>query len=154
MPDLNSLPPSYAPSTSQNRPYGNTGSAEGLQRTPSSSSPRSSSVSLAAAARINAGIQNEESRQVSTGANRNRPTVPMGRRTSVAMSPNLHDSSLPAHGENPPPDYRSWSGQFRATSPRSLGSPTVPQHHQRAPSLGELHQELEQEQEAQVVRMR
>lgn len=24
-------------------------------------------------------------------------------------------------------------------------------HHQRAPSLGELHQELEQEQEAQVV---
>lgn len=25
-------------------------------------------------------------------------------------------------------------------------------HHQRAPSLGELHQELEQEQEAQVVR--
>jgi hypothetical protein len=26
-------------------------------------------------------------------------------------------------------------------------------HHQRAPSLGELHQELEQEQEAQVVNL-
>jgi hypothetical protein len=28
---------------------------------------------------------------------------------------------------------------------------TADPHHQRAPSLGELHQELEQEQEAQVV---
>ncbi len=154
MPDLNSLPPSYPPSTSQNRSYGNNSSAEGLQRTPSSSSPRSSSVSLAAAARINAGIQNEESRQASTGASRNRPIPPMGRRTSVAMNLNLQDPSLPAPGEYQPTDYHSWSGQFRATSPRSLGSPTIPQHHQRAPSLGELHQELEQEQEAQVVRLR
>lgn len=30
----------------------------------------------------------------------------------------------------------------------AMGDP----HHQRAPSLGELYQELEQEQEAQVVR--
>lgn len=78
----------------------------------------------------------------------------MGRRTSVAMDLNLQDPSLPAPGEYQPTDYHSWSGQFRATSPRSLGSPTMPQHHQRAPSLGELHQELEQEQEAQVVRLR
>lgn len=33
----------------------------------------------------------------------------------------------------------------------SAGWPASPQH-QRAPSLGELHQELENEQEAQVVR--
>ena len=39
---------------------------------------------------------------------------------------------------------------FRTASPQALGSPTLPPHH-RAPSLGELHQELEQEQEAQVV---
>lgn len=32
----------------------------------------------------------------------------------------------------------------------SAGWPASP-HHQRAPSLGELHQELENEQEAQVV---
>ena len=32
----------------------------------------------------------------------------------------------------------------------SSGWPASP-HHQRAPSLGELHQELENEQEAQVV---
>lgn len=44
---------------------------------------------------------------------------------------------------------------FRTASPTSHGgSPvfaTADPHHQRAPSLGELHQELEQEQEAQVV---
>ncbi len=32
-----------------------------------------------------------------------------------------------------------------------MGSPTTAPPHHRAPSLGELHQELEQEQEAQVV---
>lgn len=45
---------------------------------------------------------------------------------------------------------------FRTSSPSSLGgSPIITTgdpHHQRAPSLGELHQELENEQEAQVVR--
>lgn len=41
--------------------------------------------------------------------------------------------------------------------PASIGgSPIIgtgDPHHQRTPSLGELHQELEQEQEAQVVRI-
>jgi hypothetical protein len=61
------------------------------------------------------------------------------------------------HGETPWSDHRSSIGQaFRTTSPpsHSGGSPvfvTADPHHQRAPSLGELHQELEQEQEAQVV---
>ncbi|KAL4893134.1 hypothetical protein BDV59DRAFT_202111 [Aspergillus ambiguus] len=46
---------------------------------------------------------------------------------------------------------------FRTSSPSSLaGSPIITTgdpHHQRAPSLGELHQELENEQEAQVNRL-
>lgn len=44
---------------------------------------------------------------------------------------------------------------YRTSSPQSLGgSPIIGSgdpHHNRAPSLGEIHQELEQEQEAQVV---
>lgn len=44
---------------------------------------------------------------------------------------------------------------YRTASPTSIGgSPIIgtgDPHHQRTPSLGELHQELEQEQEAQVV---
>lgn len=36
-------------------------------------------------------------------------------------------------------------------SPILAASSTGDPHHHRAPSLGELHQELEQEQEAQVV---
>lgn len=60
------------------------------------------------------------------------------------------------NGENPGPAHRTSMGQaFRTASPTSHGgSPifaTADPHHQRAPSLGELHQELEQEQEAQVV---
>jgi hypothetical protein len=46
---------------------------------------------------------------------------------------------------------------YRTTSPQSItGSPVVASrdpHHYRAPSLGEIHQELEQEQEAQVNRL-
>lgn len=51
------------------------------------------------------------------------------------------------------------SGTGTAGSPRISGRPSTmawpsgdkSPHHQRAPSLGELHQELENEQEAQVV---
>lgn len=152
MPDLNSLPPSYPQLTSQNRPTNNGSGPEGLQRTPSAPSPRTSLVSLAAAARINAGMQNEESRQPSTSSGRNRPLQPSGRRSGGPLNLNLQDPALPGPGEFQSSDSHPWGGPFRATSPRSLGSPTMPQHHQRAPSLGELHQELEAEQEAQVVR--
>lgn len=73
------------------------------------------------------------------------------------MSLNLNDPTLPGPGELQAGDPRSSIGHaFRTTSPQSIGgSPTIATgdpHHQRAPSLGELHQELEQEQEAQVVR--
>lgn len=40
---------------------------------------------------------------------------------------------------------------FRSASPHAIGSPIMGGQRDRAPSLGELHQELEAEQEAQVV---
>lgn len=147
-PDLNSLPPSRSPS----------GTPLQGQRAPGSLSPRSSSLSLAASATINAGIQNEDSRHSSTSSTRNRSSATIGRRerrrSNVAMNLNLNDPSLPGPGELQAGDPRPSVGyHFRASSPHSIGgSPTMPHHHQRAPSLGELHQELEAEQEAQVVR--
>ena len=69
---------------------------------------------------------------------------------------NLHiaDPSIPAPGEMIP---ETQSHGLRASSPRLSGSPQPlysgdPQHF-RAPSLGELHQELESEQEFQVNRL-
>lgn len=50
-----------------------------------------------------------------------------------------------------------WSGPssnpLRTASPSSVSPllPTADPHHRRTPSLGELHQQLEQEQEAHVV---
>jgi len=147
-PDLNSLPPSRSPS----------GTSLQTQRPAGSLSPRSSSLSLAASATINAGIQNEDSRRSSTSSTRNRSSATLGRRerrrSNVAMNLNLNDPSLPGPGELQAGEPRPSVGyHFRASSPHSIGgSPILPHHHQRAPSLGELHQELEAEQEAQVVR--
>lgn len=77
---------------------------------------------------------------------------------------NLNDSPLAAPapaaitgGVENPQEHRSpsFGNYFRTASPSSLGgSPIIATgdpHHHRAPSLGELHQELEEEQEAQVV---
>lgn len=147
-PDLNSLPPSRSPS----------GTSLQSQRPAGSLSPRSSSLSLAASATINAGIQNEDSRRSSISSTRNRSSATLGRRerrrSNVAMNLNLNDPSLPGPGELQTGERRPSAGyHFRAPSPHSIsGSPILPHHHQRAPSLGELHQELEAEQEAQVVR--
>ena len=141
-PDLNSLPPSRSPVNSRQPP-----------------SPRSSSVSLAAAASINAGIQQQDSRRSSISSRSNHQPTQAGRRerglSNVAL--NLNDPSLPGPGElqSSEIDQRargsSISQQFRTSSPQGLGSPTTAPPHHRSPSLGELHQELEQEQEAQVV---
>ncbi|MCJ1431623.1 hypothetical protein MMC27_000978 [Xylographa pallens] len=160
-PDLNSLPPSRSPDASpfQSRVFGS--NAESLRRQTPSPLQRTSSVSLAAAATINAGIQHQDSRRSSTSSNRRgSPQVARAerRRSNVAMSLNLNDPSLPGPGELQAGDPRSSIGHaFRTTSPQSIGgSPTIATgdpHHQRAPSLGELHQELEQEQEAQVNRL-
>lgn len=81
------------------------------------------------------------------------------------MNLQLNDPALPAPGEmvsaeQPHPNLTSYSAMPASTlaygraSPRSMGSPIIPSRdlgHNRAPSLGEIHQELEQEQEAQVV---
>lgn len=156
-PDLNSLPPSRSPSdgATQARNFGN---PELLRRQTPSPSPRSSSVSLAAAATINAGMQNQDSRRSSI-SNRGSPIIGRNerRRSNVMMSLNFNDPSLPGPGELQGGDHRLSIGHsYRTASPHSIGgSPTIATgdpHHQRAPSLGEIHQELEQEQEAQVVR--
>lgn len=75
------------------------------------------------------------------------------------MPLNLAETSGPGsgyNGETPGSAHRASMGHaIRTASPTSHGSSpifaTADPHHQRAPSLGELHQELEQEQEAQVV---
>ena len=155
MPDLNSLPPSRPPSVPQARLNG--GISEPLPGQLGSPSPRGSSVSLAAAASINAGMQNQESRRSSTSSSRQHPSQQATgrRRSNVAMNLSLNDPALPGPGDLQTLDQVTSIGQaFRASSPRSPRrqySPTLPQQHQRAPSLGELHQELEQESEAQVV---
>jgi hypothetical protein len=68
------------------------------------------------------------------------------------MNLQLNDPNVPPPGEMITEDQVS---SFRTSSPHSLaGSPIIATgdpHHFRAPSLGEVHQELEQEQEAQVV---
>ena len=88
-----------------------------------------------------------------------RLSVSERRRSAAGMALNLNEVTGVGSGsltENPWSDHRSSMGHaFRTASPTSHGgSPifaTADPHHQRAPSLGELHQELEQEQEAQVV---
>ena len=161
-PDLNSLPPSRSSSGSPLQSRVLHPNPESLRHQTPSPSPRSSSVSLAAAATINAGIQNQDSRRSSVSSNRNRGSTQAQavrnerRRSIVMMNLNLNDPSLPGPGELQGSDHRSSIGHsFSTSTPQSIGgSPIIgtgDPHHQRAPSLGEIHQELEQEQEAQVV---
>ncbi|KAI9846591.1 MAG: hypothetical protein M1837_003832 [Sclerophora amabilis] len=148
-PDVNTLPPARSASVDDD--------------TPTDASQRVSSHSLAAAATINAGIQNQESGPSSTSpGSRSRgervppPTSHDRQRSAVMMNLNLNDPGLPGPGELQGADPRPTISQ--TTSPQSIGRSsfslgTADPHHQRAPSLGELHQELEQEQEAQVNRL-
>jgi hypothetical protein len=68
------------------------------------------------------------------------------------MNLQLNDPTLPAPGEM---INEGQVASYRTASPHSItGSPIIATgdpHHYRTPSLGEIHQELEQEQEAQVV---
>ncbi|KAH6681160.1 hypothetical protein F5X68DRAFT_27102 [Plectosphaerella plurivora] len=122
-------------------------------------SPRTLSTSLQAAATLNAGLQHESPRRSSSGSfSRNNQSPSAGRRRStVLMNLQLNDPSIPAPGE-------MVNDGSHGASPSQTGSPLMvasPQmvpgsgdpHHNRAPSLGELHQELEAEQEAQVNRL-
>ncbi|TQN72382.1 hypothetical protein CSHISOI_03116, partial [Colletotrichum shisoi] len=123
-------------------------------------SPRRLSTSLQAAATMNAGLQHEPSRRSSSGSlSRSRQSPNAGRRQStVLMNLQLNDPSLPGPGEmvadnqhTQPSGVAAASPQPMATSPMMV--PGGDPHHNRAPSLGELHQELEAEQEAQVNRL-
>jgi len=133
-----------------------TDSAVDLRGQTPSPSPRSASTSLQAAAAVNAGLQHEDSRHSSNSSvSRSRHSPHTGRRRStVMMNLQLNDPSVPAPGEMITEHQVS---SYRTSSPQSLaGSPIIATgdpHHIRAPSLGEIHQELEQEQEAQVNRL-
>lgn len=80
------------------------------------------------------------------------------RRSQVATSLSLNDPATPSPGEMSTSERRSSIGHnFSAASPLSLGGratiATGDPHHQRQPSMGDIHNELEQEQEAHVNRM-
>lgn len=149
-PDLNSLPTSRPPSMpgsplQHQRPRRiSLSNTEALR--PGPPSPRSPSLSsLQAAATINAGLQSSASpgRNTNQGLER--------RRSSLMNNFSLNNPAVPAPGE------MQQSNGSSAGSPRlgrrSFALPTADPHHHRQPSLGELHQELESEQEAQVNRL-
>ncbi|KAI4958304.1 hypothetical protein J4E86_003902 [Alternaria arbusti] len=129
-PDLNTLPasPHASPSPRNQSPT-------------NSRSMATSPHSLAATAAMNAGIHNEETRRPSSGSMR-RDVERARRRSSIRMNLNLNDPAIPAPGE-----------MQQSPSSRSRGPWPHSPHHERAPSLGELHQELEYEQEGQVNRL-
>ncbi|KAK0620279.1 hypothetical protein B0T14DRAFT_391169, partial [Immersiella caudata] len=116
---------------------------------PPSPSPRS--TSLQAAATLNAGLQREQpSRRSSSGSvSRTLRSPSTGRRRSqVLMNLSIADPTVPAPGE------MISEGQTHGhQSPHLSASPQPLPQHFRAPSLGELHQELENEQEFQVNRL-
>lgn len=158
-PDLNSLPPSRSSNTSptMSRTAPNPGESPAhmnVRAQSPSPSPRSASTSLQAAAAVNAGLQQEENtRRGSTSRHRQASTAShSGRRRSTVLNAlQMNDPTLPPQGEIVS------ESQNRTASPMSLtGSPITASgdhRHYRAPSLGEIHQELEQEQEAQVNRL-
>ncbi|KAK4227876.1 hypothetical protein QBC38DRAFT_182268 [Podospora fimiseda] len=129
---------------------------------PASPSPgRHPSISLQAAATLNASLQRESPSRRSTGSplspSRHSP-ISDRRRSQVHMNLQIADPAVPAPGEmladhhnNSFQEPFNLSPRFMHSSPRlvATGEPT----HQRAPSLGEIHQELENEQEYQVNRL-
>ncbi|KAI0544485.1 hypothetical protein F4679DRAFT_589476 [Xylaria curta] len=167
-PDLNSLPPSSPVAvplrTMTNGSLGAVASPAAAGESASvvrgespSPSPRSASISLQAAATVNAGLQHEPGRRTSSSSlSRQRHSPQAGRRRSaVLMNLQLNDPAVPAPGEmvsesGGNPHHPRMSPQPSSSSPLLTGRDP---HHNRAPSLGELHQELEAEQEAQVNRL-
>ncbi|KAI3398026.1 hypothetical protein diail_10003, partial [Diaporthe ilicicola] len=137
--------------------------AHGPNSSPSPS--RSASTSLQAAAAVNAGLQHERSSNSrrSSGSLSRQVTSPSNgrRRSQVLHNLQINDPSVPGPGEMVPDaahtHTHSHTHRSSFTSPTgpSIGSPLLmaDPHHNRAPSLGELHQELEAEQEAQVNRL-
>ncbi|EME47604.1 hypothetical protein DOTSEDRAFT_69524 [Dothistroma septosporum NZE10] len=150
-PDLNSLPAS----SSRTRPNMSASplprqsrriSSSGDNTRPSPPPPQSPTLSsLQAAAVINSGLHRSPSSDS--------PSIER-RRSSLMNNLHLNDPSIPSPGElqqtNGSNGSSSGSSQLRR---RSFVLPTADPHRQRQPSLGALHQELENEQEAQVNRL-
>lgn len=110
---------------------------------PSPPSPRSPSLSsLQAAAAINAGLHRSPGRAS--------PSLER-RRSSLLNNLTMNDPTVPSPGELQQTNGSNASSL--RTGRRSFAMATADPHHQRQPSLGELHQELENEQEAQVNRL-
>ncbi|KAK4193788.1 hypothetical protein QBC35DRAFT_6607 [Podospora australis] len=126
---------------------------------PVASSPgRHPSISLQAAATLNASLQRESPSRRSSGSplspNRT-PGFGDRRRSQVLTNLQIADPAMPAPGEmlsdSQSSSYRAGSPSRIAASPRLIAAGEI--HHHRAPSLGEIHQELENEQEFQVNRL-
>ncbi|KAK3671581.1 hypothetical protein LTR78_008503 [Recurvomyces mirabilis] len=149
MPDINSLLTSPSPNGTSplNASRPRRISLNHIERGNGPPSPRSPPLSsLQAAATINRGLQR------SPGSNS--PVRSMHglerRRSSLMNNLIINDPTVPAPGEL----QQSSSNQSSPRSARrSFVMATADPHHHRQPSLGELHQELENEQEAQVNRL-
>lgn len=144
--------------------------SNGHASSPPGSPARSASISLQAAATMNASLQREPSpRKLSCAAvhcamltdvmqkgssssslaRQARTSVSTSRRRSnVLLNLQLNDPSIPAPGEMV---QDASAPTHLSPGLRSRSSSTADPNHHRAPSLGELHQELEAEQEGQVV---
>ncbi|RMZ84239.1 hypothetical protein DV738_g822, partial [Chaetothyriales sp. CBS 135597] len=140
-PDLNSLPPSRSPASSP-------ATARAMQNALATDTdrqgnpllrPRRSSASLAAAASINAADLSRRSSASNQRSPRQSRIGSERRRSQIAMSLSLNDPTIPGPGE-------------LSTTSSSGNQQHQHYHHHRQPSLGELHNELEQEQEAQTSR--
>ncbi|KAF2502479.1 hypothetical protein BU16DRAFT_521203 [Lophium mytilinum] len=146
MPDINSLPPPSRSTTAsplQPRMAHTIPSSDGAPRPATPPTSHSPPRSLVAAAAMNAGMQNEDSRRPS-GSPMRREVERARRRSSVRLVVQREDPTIPSPGE-----LQQMSPSSRT---RAQGFPPSPRR-ERAPSLGELHQELESEQEGQVNRL-
>lgn len=140
--DLNSMPHSpMSTSPFHARPRRISISTQNGPFVNSPPSPRSPTFnSLQAAAAINAGMSHSPS---ATSPN----AVTDRRRASLLHNLNLNNPALPGPGEMQYSNGSPGPSDMTARSPFG----TMDSHHHRAPSLGQLHQDLENEQEAQVV---
>lgn len=145
-PDINSLPPSL--STSPRQPRIIPTSSDSLPAQHSSLSSISPASTATMSTSSNHGHGNHAI-DIPRRSSRSGIPGPERRRSANLNTSNGNDTT----GESVPSSLSHHA--LRTSSPSSLGgSPIIATgdpHHQRAPSLGELHQELEQEQEAQVV---
>ncbi|KAK5131018.1 hypothetical protein LTR08_001368 [Meristemomyces frigidus] len=157
MPDINTLPTSRPPSMpgSPTLPHQrprriSITNAEPFR--PGPPSPRSPTLtSLQAAATINAGLQRTPS-SASPPVRTNIQGLER-RRSSLMNNLSLNDPTVPAPGEMQLSSGSNVEGSRIGGRSISLRSADFHHDRQRQPSLGELHQELESEQENQVNRL-